>query len=413
MDDKQTQAQTQTQASNSKPKARGRLLMEITAISGEFPASNISRLIPAQSYAKKVISNLTSDNLIKQVSAGGLKGYRLTSKGKRSLITDNPARFAAFLRGTVETNKMRSGYERRLRLHSLAEVCLLMAGANVEIFADVKPKLFMPNEPPIPSQPHNGSSEDGKPPKVNSPVIQGNPSQYPPVLIANPCFYTSREQKGQDDNTIRGSRAAGTLLTPNHVYAVYNTGNVESRWSEKIEQRFKAEIQDNICRKLLFHQYQGETVNGIMIGADMETLEKYLTAKEKQQTAYHFLTKVFKSSYYITNDSHGEAQLRLLCDIEKIKGLKNVLSKGLCPPDTKHPIEHDALTEDGNPILFCCLLDIPRLIRFRNGVALHGKVGKVIAFDFQVDMLGRYLGDTAEFVGISFDKFVHRFIEKS
>ena len=56
MDDKQTQAQaqTQTQASSSKPKARGRLLMEIIAISGEFPASNISRLIPAQSYAKKV-----------------------------------------------------------------------------------------------------------------------------------------------------------------------------------------------------------------------------------------------------------------------------------------------------------------------------------------------------------------------
>ena len=405
MDDERTQA-------SYKPKARGKLLMEITAISGEFPAVNIPRLIPAQSYAKKVISNLISDNLIKQVSAGGLKGYRLTSKGKRSLIADNSARFTGFFQGTAETNKMRSGYERRLRLHSLAEVCLLMIGADVEIFADVKPKVFMPNEQPIPSQPYNGSSEGGKPPKMNNPAMQGNPNQYAPVLITNPCFYTSREQKGQDDNTTRGSRAVGTLLTPTHVYAVYNTGYVESRWSEKIEQRFKAEIQDYICRKLLFHQYQGETVNGIMMGADMETLERYLAAKEKQQTAYHFLTKVFKSFYYITNDSHGKAQLRLLCDTEKITGFKNILTKGLCPPDIKHPIEHDALTKDGNPVLFCCLLDIPRLIRFRSGAALHGKVGKVIAFDFQVEMLGRYLGDTADFVDVSFDKFARRFMKK-
>ena len=399
-----------THVIRDKPKARGRLLMEIIAISGEYPAVNIHRLIPAQSYARKVVSNLIGDKLIKQVSDGGLKGYRLTPKGKRSLITNNSNRFAGFLQGASETNKMRSGFERRLRLHSLAEVCTLMIGAGIEIFPDVKPKVFLLNEPTIHSQPSSGSSEGGKPSNVNSPAAQGNPNQYPPVLVTTPCFYTSREQKGQDDNAIRGSRAAGTLLTPTHVYAVYNTGNVESRWSEKIEQRFKAEIQDYICRKQLLHQYQGGLMSGVMMGADIETLEKYLTAKEKQQTAYHFFTKVYKSLYYITNDIRGEAQLRLLCDTEKMIGLKNIISKGLSPPDVKHPIEHDALTEDGNPILFCCLLDVPRLIRFRNGAALHGKIGKVIAFDYQVEMLGRYLGDTAEFVGISFDKFVSRFM---
>ena len=400
-----------THAIRDKPKAKGRLLMEIIAISGEYPASNIHRLIPAQSYARKVVSNLIGDKLIKQVSDGGLKGYRLTPKGKRSLIADNPGRFAGFLQGAIETNKMRSGYERRLRLHSLAEVCTLMTGAGIEIFSDVKPKVFLLNMPTIPSQPPNESSEGGKPSTVNSPVVQGNPNQNPPVNITAPCFYTSREQKGQDDNAIRGSRAAGTLLTPTHVYAIYNTGNAESRWSDKVEQRFKAEMQDYICRKQMFHQYQGGVMDGIMMGADMNTLEKYLTAKEKQQTAYHFFTKVYKSLYYITNDNHGEAQLWLLCNAEKMMGLKNILTKGLCPPDVKHPIEHDALTEDGNPVLFCCLLDIPRLIRFRNGIALHGKVGKVVAFDYQVEMLGRYLGDIAEFIDISFDKFVRRFME--
>ena len=166
-----------------------------------------------------------------------------------------------------------------------------------------------------------------------------------------------------------------------------------------------------MCRKLLSHQYNGAAVSGIMVGADLETLEKYLTAKEKEQTAYHFLTKVYGSFYFITNDIFGETQLKLLCDSDRTAGLKNAMQKGLLPPDTKHPIEHDAITEDGNPVLFCCLFDIPRLIRFRNGAALHGKVGKVIAFDFQLDMLGRYLGNTAEFVGLSFEKFVGRFFK--
>jgi len=400
------------QSTLDKPKPVGRQLMEITAISGEYPAGNIPRLIPAQSYAKKVLSSLIADKLIKQVSDGGLKGYRLTPKGKRSLVSDNPARFAGLFEGASETNKMRSGYERRLRLHSLAEVCTLMIGAGVGIFADVKPKVYILNEPTIPSQPSIGSLEGEKSPRVNSPTIRGSPNQHAPIVITGPCFYTSREQKGQHDNAIRGSRAAGILLTPAHVYAIYNTSNVESRWSEKIEQRYKAEVQDYICRKLLFHQYQGVAVGGIMVGYDMETLEKYLVAKGKQQTTYHFLTKVYTSFYYITNDTYGEAQLKLLCNAEKMTALKNILIKGLHQPDAKHPIEHDALTEDGSPVLFCCLLDIPRLIRFRNGVALHGKIGRVIAFDFQVDMLCRYMGDMAEFVGISFDKFSKMFFRK-
>jgi len=368
-----------THANHNKQKTRGRLLMEITAISGEYPADNILRLIPTHSYAKKVISSLIGGNMIKQVSTGGLKGYRLTAKGKRSLISDNPAGFAGFLSGSIETNKMRSGYERRLRLHSLAEVCTLMYCAGVEIFADSKPGLFLHSE-------------------------------QSPIAINVPCFYTSREQKGQDDNAIRGSRAAGTLLTPSHVYAVYNTGNTESRWSEKVEQRFKVELHSYICRNLLSHQYQDGLVSGVMIGASMAVLEKYLVVRATQPTAYHFLTKAYSSFYYITNDNCGEAQIKLLCETEKMTGLRNILQTGLHPPDSKHHIEHDALTKDGNPVLFCCLLNIPRLIRFRNGTVLHNKIGKIIAFDFQIDVLRRYFGDTVEFVSISFDKFVRRFL---
>ena len=412
MEGKQTPPHPPESTSRTKPKSQGKLLMEITAISGEYPAKNIHRLIPAPSYAKKVISTLVADKQIKLVSTGGLKGYRLMLMGKRKLVAGNPARFAGFLDGAVETNKMRTGYERRLRLHSLAEVCTLMHGAGVEIFSDVKPRIFLLDTPNPLSQPHNEKPEGGKPPKVDNLAGHGNPTQHPPSPITSPCFYTSREQKGTDDNAIRGSRATGTLLTTTHVYAIYNTGSAESRWSEKTEQRYKAEMQDYICRKLLSHQYSGVPMNGIIVGDNLETLEKYLAVKEKKQPGYNFLTKVYQSFYYITNDNHGEIQLRLLCDDGKMAGLRNALLKGMRPPDNAYPIEHDALTEDGNPVLFCCLLNIPRLIRFRNGAALHKKAGKIIAFDFQLEMLERYLGDTATFVSLSFDKLVRQFFHE-
>ena len=89
--------------------------------------------------------------------------------------------------------------------------------------------------------------------------------------------------------------------------------------------------------------------------------------------------------------------------------LRDTISKGLRPPDTKYPIEHDALTEDGKPVLFCCLLDIPRFLRFRTGLSLQGKTGKIIAFDFQEEVLMKHLGERAEFTKISFEKFAARF----
>jgi len=372
----------------TRPKTQGQLLLEITAITGEYPANNIHRIIPARTYAKKVITTLIGDRMLKLVNKGGLKGYRLDYMGKRKLLEANPDRFCGYLDGETETNRLRTSISRRMRLHSLAEVCTMMHNAKVEIFQDVKPRVYLPPTPSAALSQSQGEQLGG---------------------ITTPYFYTSREQKGQDDNAIRASRAAGTLLTPTHVYAVYNTGNAESQWRDKVELRYMVEIRDDICRRRFLHQYNGAAVGGIMMGDGLEVLEGYLQPKAKQQSGLHFLTTTYQPFYFITNDNHGEAQLRLLCDDRKMASLQNALTAGRLPPDPKYPIEHDALTKDGKPVLFCCLLDIPRLFRFRAGIALHGKRGVVIAFDFQIETLKRYLGDDVEFIGLIFDKFVGKF----
>jgi hypothetical protein len=176
-----------------------------------------------------------------------------------------------------------------------------------------------------------------------------------------------------------------------------------------VELKLKVKIQDNVCRKLYPSLYKGAAVGGIMMGDGLEVLAKYLDVKSKQGTGYNLLVNTFHPFYYLTNDIYGDAQLRLLCDDAKITSLKAVMSKRLLPLDTKYPIEHDALTEDGNPVLFCCLLDVPRLVRFKTGLTLHEKTGKVISFDFQQAALSEYLGDRVKHAILPFDKFTRLF----
>jgi hypothetical protein len=357
-------------------KTQKQMLLEMIAISGEYPTENINRLIPAPSYSKKIITKLIGKGLIKTIYKNGVRGYRLAIKGKRQLMAENPARFEGIFEGDVDTNKFRSDLPRRLRLHSLAQVYTLMLNAEICILQDIKPMMF-----DFPSQSLGKLSENNLP------------------IITEPCFYSSREQKGgiEESNAIEGSRAAGTLLTQTHAYAVYNTCDSQITWGEKVEQRYKAEVNNNLQQMSRLNQYSGGEVGGILIGESMESFERYLTAKKKKGSGLSFLANAYSPFYYITNDVCGEGQLKLLCDVDKMTKINEDLIARFNPPNTSYPIPHDALTEDGNPVLFCYLLNIPRLLRFFNGLSRHKKIGLVIALDFQIKVLQRYVGDIAKF----------------
>ena len=389
-------------ATQNSSKSQAQLLLELTAISGEYPSDNIQRIIPSASYAKKVVSTLIADKMLKLVNKDNLKGYRLEIKAKRQLLAESHARYKDYLEGATDTNKLRSDCPRRLRLHSVAVVYTLMYHAGVRLFKDTKPKVYLLDIAPNPLQ--TGSSQS-----ILSQSSVENSECKTPIAITKPCFYSSREQKGEDDKAIRGSRAVGTLLTPTHVYAVYNTGNAQSQWREGVEERYMEEVRNYICRRLLLTQYNGDAVGGILIGADFKILMDYLTAETKTGAARSFLTETYWPFYFITNDNYGVAQLRLLCDNDTMTSLKTGMFKKYLPHDTKLPVEHDVVTEDGNPVLFCFLLDIPRLIKFKAGLILQKKFGRVIAFDFQENMLKEYLGDDAEIKTLSLKAFMRRF----
>ena len=67
--------------------------------------------------------------------------------------------------------------------------------------------------------------------------------------------------------------------------------------------------------------------------------------------------------------------------------LNEILSENLLPPSPTLPIEHDALEQDGSPVLFSYLCDLPRLHRFRCALTLHNQAEALReAFGAQVNI---------------------------
>ena len=70
------------------------------------------------------------------------------------------------------------------------------------------------------------------------------------------------------------------------------------------------------------------------------------------------------------------------------------------------------MDQDGTPVLFGWLLDLPRIAGFLKMMAFRNLSGKIICFDFQREVLENYCvsrGAVLEFETIDFEKFERRF----
>lgn len=360
-------------------------LLELIAISGEFPAGALHRLTGANTYKEKLITGLKGEKLIRTHYKNKLRGYRLTTTAKKMLLEENYDRFSFFLEGNVETNLLKSEITRRLRLHRISEVYLTMHNAGVQIYRDEKPDIFRPAEESAAA------------------------TQSPAVI--SPAFYNSREFKdiGQDALKIQNARSVGILLTPEEVYIVYNTDGALMKWDYKSEMRTKALMKYYLCQECLPHQYAAESVKGMIFGSNMEMAYQLLTSTGGYKRSYFVLDGNFDSFVFLTSDKNGELLLKLLCDSEKRYELEELLSGNLSPPNRKLLIENDGIDESGNPVLFGYSFDMPRISRFNSALNLQNKAGTLICFDFQKEALAKYCSGLVSIQTIDLIKFERRF----
>ena len=115
------------------------LLLTMTAISGEFPVSQVRRLPGGAAYMLSVVTALKRDGLLKTYSRDSLRGLRLSKQAKRLLLADRPEWFSPCLTGRAEPNVLKSEISRRLRLHRMAEVMVTMTNASVPSLPWEKP----------------------------------------------------------------------------------------------------------------------------------------------------------------------------------------------------------------------------------------------------------------------------------
>ena len=91
-------------------------LLSLTAISGEFPTDQLNRLPGSPYYLESVVTALKKDGLLRTYYRDKLRGYRLGPRAKATLLESRPDRFASYLTGDTDTNRLKCEIDRRLRL---------------------------------------------------------------------------------------------------------------------------------------------------------------------------------------------------------------------------------------------------------------------------------------------------------
>lgn len=352
------------------------LILTLTALSGEFPTTLVSRLPGGDAYKTKVIKRLKKDGLLRTYYADRLRGFRLTAAAKKLLLESWPDQFSSYLTGCTETNTLKSEPLRRLRLHRMAEVLVTMYNAGVSVFPWQKPIAFG-SVPP---------SDD--------------------TWIEQPAYYSSREVKeiGSQRDKIRGSRATGVLLTERDAFAVYNTGSSEMKWEHNAEMRLKVLLKIDLCQHRLPHQYMDAEQSAIVFGTDMKQMPILMGADGDQRHKYFAIEGYYRHFYYLTSDYCGEVVLRLLCGPEKKAVLDDILMQGLSEPRQYWLVENDAMDGE-DPVLFGYTCNMPRIKRFSDGVNTHGFKGTLYCFDFQEGALSKICGSNIYIQCIDFRAF--------
>jgi hypothetical protein len=365
-----------------KPDSMKYKVLEMIGISGEFPANQLYRLIESSSYAEKIITELKNEKLIRTHYRDRLRGYRLTKRAKELLLSQNTPRFHDYLTGNTETNLIRSELPRRTRLHQKAESYLTLLHAGIPIFYDEKPDIF------------NKTCEAD--------------SSFPQSL---PLYYSSREMKslGYDTTKIRNSRSVGILLSPQCVYALYNTGNNVLKWEYKTEVRLTAFLQHYLQGR----PYHGRpSVRAIMTGSNMDIAYRLLTSTGGYRKTLFILDTTYEHFHYLPNNEYGEYLLRLLVRPQMLQQLNHLLLSDYFSPQEELPIEHDGVDSQNHPVLLAYDFDMQRINRFNTGLNVYELSGILVCFDFQIPCLRKYLTAEIQFSSIDFQKFKRGFFHE-
>ena len=156
---------------------------------------------------------------------------------------------------------------------------------------------------------------------------------------------------------------------------------------------------------LPFGVFPGVEGGVFLFGNTMELLYSIMTSVNAGKRNYFILDGNYDAFHYLTCDHRGEVILQLLCHPAQRSALDGILQQNLSQKRVGWPIDHDAVDESGNPVLFGYSCDMPRILRFDTALELQGRTGTLICFDFQEPVLRRICCQRVTIHSIDFEKF--------
>lgn len=242
----------------------------------------------------------------------------------------------------------------------------------MEIFRDQKPSLLLPQVP--------------------------NEYSHFPCL-----YYGSREIKETGVGTvkIKGSRAMGVLISPARAYIVYNTADNLMKWNSRTELKTKAYIG-----QLLHDKHWSTPVCGMVIGANEGMALQILNSTGGEKRSNLIVdTDVYNHMYYIPDTNNRPLCMALLTRPDFSEQLREdiIAAFEMEPSVSASFLEHDAVTQEGLPVLISCDFDLARIVRFYTALLLRSRKGVVICFDFQAQVFSKYFADVSEIFAIASD----------
>lgn len=202
----------------------------------------------------------------------------------------------------------------------------------------------------------------------------------------------------------------GILMTGSTVFVLYNTGDALMKWEYKTEVRLNALLQHHLYRK----PYPARPcIHAVMMGTGMDMALRLLTSTGGYKKSLFLLDTSYEHFHYVPNNPEGEILLQILASPQIRSQLNRLLLSDLLPKKEdfpNFPIEHDALDQNGSPILLAYDFDLQRIKRFYIGLCAYDKTGNLICFDFQIPCLKDYFSDRVQFSSVDLYKVQRRFL---
>ncbi|MBP0973931.1 MAG: hypothetical protein J5851_08505, partial [Oscillospiraceae bacterium] len=298
-----------------------------------------------------------------------LRSLRITDKGIEYIAKHAPDKLPLLLSRQIQNARCHEKPEKTYRVHTIATGMVMAENAGARIYPTEKPSLLK-----------NGLGS-GEPPNDNA-------SYYYSIREIRDAIMEATEKA-----IAKTARIIGIIVRGRYCYCLYYTGFSRLYWRPATEHNLAAAIQSILIEK----GFRCDTIRQIIIGSTLRVAETIAKQGMDRSSRYLTVSKYYDKCHFITNDSNGDALLRLIINPELATDFeKSIMIPAFLPPP--YPTRsYDAVTPDGSrPVILNYQFELSSLILIDTTPDGFSQPPILLCLDYQVDIIQKIVGAMIE-----------------